>query len=155
MGTEEHVTQEDVAEDFVPVEYREAANAYFKGVDIGYTGLKSYIGINVFFLTLMGFLADPKAQAFVAAGPIGKVVPYFALGISAAFVVVLPHYFNHLENCRKRCEQLEKMKHGKLFTKLGEIAYGRLSKFISYLVLAAIVVSLLATWTYFAIYFVY
>ena len=25
---------------FLLVEYREAANAYFKGVDIGYTGIK-------------------------------------------------------------------------------------------------------------------
>jgi hypothetical protein len=143
--------EENVTEDFLPIEYREAVNAYFKGVDIGYTGLKSYITVNVFFLTLMGLLIDPKIQMFVAAGPIVKFVPYFALGISAAFLAILPHYFKHLENCRSRCAQIEKLKHGKLFNRLGHISHGTLSKFITLVVLAVVVLSLIAVWLYFAI----
>ena len=142
--------EESVDDDFLPIEYKEAANAYFKGVDIGYTGLRSYITINVFFITLMGLLSDPRTQAFIAGGSIGKVIPYFALGISMTFIVIVPHYFRHLENCRKRCEVLEARKHGQLFKQLGEISYGRFSKFLSYLVLGAVVFSLFSIWIYFA-----
>lgn len=142
--------EKDVDDAFLPIEYKEAANAYFKGVDIGYTGLRSYITINVFFITLMGLLSDPRAQTFIAAGPIGKVIPYFALGISVTFMVIVPHYFRHLENCRKRCAELEEKKHGQLFTRLGALSYGKFSKFLSYLVLGAVILSLLSIWTYFA-----
>lgn len=109
-------------EKFILAEYHEAANAYFKGVDIGYATVKSYITLNGLFAALIGALADPKADAMKAAAEMIKLVPAFAIIASVTLLLALPHYFRHLENCRRRCEEIEASYGGQLFTRLGKIA---------------------------------
>ncbi len=102
--------KEEQAAEFQLVEYRESANAYFKGVEIGFTGLKGYITINVLFATALGLLVNPNASSIFGATDVGKLVPSFALLASIGFILTFPHYFNHLENCRMRCQKLESRK---------------------------------------------
>lgn len=114
--------KEEREAEFQLVEYREAANAYFKGVEIGYTGLKGYITINVLFATALGLLVNPNASSILGVTDVGRLVPSFALLASLGFVLTFPHYFNHLENCRMRCQKLESDRGGLLFTGLGQVA---------------------------------
>ena len=107
--------------EFILVEYREAANAYFKGVEIGWTGFRSYLTINALFAALIGAVAEPKGQ-LTGVSEVAKLVPFFALVASLAILAVTPYYFRNLNNCRRRCEEIEKLKGGKLFTDLGRIA---------------------------------
>jgi hypothetical protein len=51
---------EKLRAEFLLVEYKESANAYFKGVDIGYTGLKGYITINALFVAVIAAVAESK-----------------------------------------------------------------------------------------------
>jgi hypothetical protein len=113
--------------DFLLSEYREAANAYFKGVDIGWTGIRFYITINAFFATVIGIFAGRQEQPIIAAVDIIRLSPVVALGLSGAFILILPHYFEHLENCRRRCEEIETECGGQLFTRLGIIKTRRLN----------------------------
>ena|ERR1700682_2816562 len=141
--------------DFRLAEYRESANAYFKGVDIGWTGLRSYITVNALFVALLSALAEPKGQ-LLATAEIVKLVPFFALIATVAIASVAPHYFRHLENCRKRCQEIEEQMGGKLFTRLGTIAGAdvpgrRRYKIRSTFVLILLIGSILLFWTYFAI----
>ena len=135
--------------EFAMAEYHEAANAYFKGVDIGYTSVKSYITINGLFAALIGALAEPKSGVLSSMSEMVKLVPWFALVASFALFVALPHYFRHLENCRKRCEEIETVYGGLLFTRLGRIAHRR-SSFNSGLGLIIIIGSIVSFWLYFA-----
>jgi hypothetical protein len=135
--------------EFILVEYRESANAYFKGVEIGWTGLRSYLTINALFAALLGALSEPKGQ-LMGASEVAKLVPFFALVASLAIVAVCPYYFMHLENCRKRCEEIEKLRGGKFFTNLGVIAAGK-SKVKSKGVLFMLVGSVVVFWCYFGV----
>jgi hypothetical protein len=112
---------------FLLVEYREAANAYFKGVEIGWNGLRFYITLNVFFATIIGVFAGRQEHPIVAATDIIKLSPIVVLGLSAAFVLILPHYFTHLANCRRRCEDIETEHGGQLFTRLGKIGENKIN----------------------------
>lgn len=134
--------------DFQLAEYRESANAYFKGVDIGYTTVRSYITINGLFAALIGALAEPKGQ-LLALSEITKIIPFFALVASLALIAALPHYYKHLENCRLRCEQIERLRGGKLFTELGVVEKG--SWFTSNAGLKTVIYSIVVFWVYFAI----
>jgi hypothetical protein len=134
--------------DFLLAEYRESANAYFKGVDIGWTGFRAYLTFNVLFAGLLGALAEPKGQ-LSAAGEMIKFIPFFALVASAAVATVTPHYFRHLENCRRRCQEIEKIKGGLLFTELGRIAHRGL-RIRSTAVLFMVMGSIITFWAYFA-----
>jgi hypothetical protein len=107
--------------EFIAVEYREAANAYFKGVEIGWTGFRSYLTINALFAALIGALAESTGK-LAGVSEVAKLIPFFALFASVAIVAVAPYYFRNLNNCRRRCEEIEKIKGGRLFTDLGAIA---------------------------------
>jgi hypothetical protein len=106
-------------------------NAYFQGVNIGWTGLRFFITINATFGAAFSVLAGLKDQPVVA-GHIVKVNSNISLGIAGAAIVlcaavffVQKHYFAHLENCRSRCQQLEAEWDGQLFTELGRIEKDR------------------------------
>jgi hypothetical protein len=129
---------------FLLVEYREAANAYFKGVDIGWNGLKFYITLNGFFATIIGVFTGRQEHAIIAATDIINLSPIVVLGLSAAFVLILPHYFKHLENCRQRCEQIEIMHGGQLFTDLEKI---RRDKINAIPVVISILLSIALLWS--------
>ena len=135
--------QSEPSKEFALAEYHEAANAYFKGVGIGYTTVGSYIAINGLFAAL---LSTPGALA--AGSPMVRLVPLFAIIVSIALLAALPYYFNHLENCRKRCEEIENSYGGKLFTNLGKI--GNRPAFNSRHGLLVIIASIVTLWIYFA-----
>jgi hypothetical protein len=107
---------------FAMAEYKEAAAAYFKGVDIGYTTLKNFFAINVIFMTVINLnpattsVAGTKIAAFI------NLVPAFGILICFVFMLAIGHYFKHLENCRMRCEEIEKPHGGKLFSRMGNIS---------------------------------
>jgi hypothetical protein len=99
---------------FLVAEYREAANAYFEGTNIGWTGLRFYVTTNAFFATAFSVLTGFKEQPLGSTGHNVRFSPIFALSVSisalllsVAILLVLSHYFNHLENCRLRCQQIE------------------------------------------------
>jgi hypothetical protein len=112
---------EKLRADFLLVEYKESANAYFKGVDIGYTGLKGYITINALFAALIVALREAKLGPSVPTDVI-RLIPAFALVVFVALLLILPHYFAHLRNCQRRCQEIEELMGGSMFTKLGKIA---------------------------------
>lgn len=143
------MSPEERTDAFILAEYHEAANAYFKGVDIGYTTVKGYVTVNGLFAAVIGALAD-KATVVPAGAEMIRLIPGFAIAASLALFVLLPHYFRHLENCRLRCEQIEKHWGGRLFTRLGEIAHGR-RNINSMIGLISIIVIILSFWVYFAI----
>lgn len=137
---------------FSHVEYREAANAYFKGVEIGYSTLRNYVTINALFAAVIGALMDPKFSSDptqVSAVEIVSVMPWIAITASLLLALALPHYFKHLENCRLRCEQLESIQspRGELFTNLGAIASGSRS-FNALHGLVGIILLMSALWLY-------
>ena len=137
----------DASADFSQTEYRESANAYFKGVDIGWMGFKSYITINALFAALVGALSEHKGTP--AANDLVKLIPFFALVATFAVAAVMPHYYKHLENCRLRCEQIEAIHGGKLFTNLGNIAHkGHNLRATGVVVM--VLGSIALFWTYFA-----
>jgi hypothetical protein len=109
-------------EKFAMAEYKEAAAAYFKGVDIGYTTLKNFFAINVIFITIINLnpasagAAGAKIAAFI------NLVPAFGILICVVFMLAIGHYFRHLENCRLRCEEIEKSHGGQLFSRMGTIS---------------------------------
>jgi hypothetical protein len=135
--------------DFLLAEYRESANAYFKGVDIGWTGFRAYLTFNVLFAGLLGVLAEPKGHLSATSEMI-RLIPFFALVASVAVATVAPHYFRHLENCRRRCQEIEEIKGGALFTELGRIA-NRGIRIRSTAVLFMVMGSIIVFWMYFAI----
>jgi hypothetical protein len=134
---------------FAFTEYHEAANAYFKGVDIGYTAVKSYITINGLFAALIGALADPKPGIMSSLGEMVKLVPWFAVVASLALVACVGHYNRHLENCRNRCEEIEIEYGGRFFKNLGVTSTG--SWFTSTGGLRVLIYSIVSFWLYFAI----
>jgi len=137
--------QPEPSKEFAFVEYREAANAYFTGVKIGYTTVKHYITVNGLFVALLGALIESKSGVLAAANEMVKWIPLFALAFSGSLLAAVRHYFNHLENCRKRCEDIEHIYGGKLFTRLGRIA-NRKATFNSDLGLFAIIGLIIALW---------
>lgn len=140
----------DATEHYLLAEYHEAANAYFKGVDIGFTTVKSYITINGLFAALIGALSDPKGPLPAAMSEMVKVIPWFALVASFALLMGLPHYFKHLGNCSLRCAEIEAEFGGRLFTKLNGIATGG-KKFNTGIGLIIIISSVVFFWLYFAL----
>jgi hypothetical protein len=119
---------EKLKEDFLLIEYREAANAYFQGVNIGYTGIKSYVTINTLFVAALGLMAEPKGRHAGVIASLVYAIPILALVVSFAFAAVIPHYNKHLENCRDRCQKIEEKRGGELFTELGRIGKARAFK---------------------------
>ncbi len=109
--------------EFNYVEYKEACAAYFHGVDIGYTVIRHYATVNALLVILIGALAtsEVKNPVLPAPGDIVRIVPWIAIILSVALAMILPHYWNHLENCRNRCVEIEKLYGGRLFSKLAEI----------------------------------
>jgi hypothetical protein len=133
IANTENEDQKRTAE-FQLAEYRESANAYFKGVDIGYTGIRGYITINALFATALGLLAKtevqpdatlPVVQHLAALNDIIRILPVFPLLASLAFFSTFPHYFKHLQNCQRRCAEIESERGGEMFKRLGNIAYNR------------------------------
>jgi hypothetical protein len=131
-------------------EYREAANAYFKGVDIGYTTIKGYVALNGLFVAVLGAFGDAKNSSLSFASDLVSLVPIFALVASAALLLMLPRYFMHLANCQHRCAELEKLFGGHLFTRLGAIAESRTTANTS-LALLAVALAVASFWGYFLI----
>ncbi len=131
-------------------EYREAANAYFKGVDIGYTTIKGYVALNGLFVAVLGAFGDVKNSAFNFASDLLSLVPIFALVASAALLFMLPRYFSHLENCRSRCAELEELFGGRLFIRLGEISSGK-SNASTLAALLAVALAVGLFWVYFLV----
>ena len=160
LASEFRVSEHPMADEsddfkFAMTEYHEAANAYFKGVDIGYTAVKGYITLNALFAALIGGLADPKVESLKVASEMVRLVPGFAIVASLTLLMALPHYFSHLENCRRRCEEIESLYKGRLFTKLGGIARGEAGstrfRANANIGLIFIVLSFLSFWAYFGI----
>jgi hypothetical protein len=111
---------EKLRADFLLVEYKESANAYFKGVDIGYTGLRGYITINALFAAVIAAMAESRLGALIPA-EVTKLIPIFGLIVFFSLLAILPHYFTHLRNCQRRCQEIEEMAGGSMFTSLGDI----------------------------------
>lgn len=140
----------EAAKEFALAEYHEAANAYFKGVDIGYTTVRAYITMNVLFAALISAVSESQSAIFASGADVLRVVPILAIVISFTLMFALPYYFRHLENCRLRCEEIEKDNGGKLFTRLGSIAHAR-NSFSTAIGLVMIIFVVLAFWVYFAL----
>ncbi len=109
--------------EFLLAEYREAAGAYFEGVQLGYSVFKGYITANGLFVAALGALGEGKFLGLQNVSLL-KIIPILALLVSLTMIMALPHYFKHLENCRSRCEALETVWGGALFTRLGRISNG-------------------------------
>jgi hypothetical protein len=118
------------AEDkFVMAEYKEAAAAYFKGVDIGYTTLKNFFAINVIFITVINLNPASGGITGIKIAKFINLVPAFGILICLVFMLAISHYFKHLENCRMRCEEIEQIHGGKLFSRMGAISNTRRKSF--------------------------
>jgi uncharacterized membrane protein len=134
--------------DFELAEYHEAANAYHRGTEIGWTAVRGYITVNVLFVALIGAVSQPNAEAIVSASDMVKAVPFIALFVSLLLIFILPRYYRLLENCRRRAEEIEKGFGGKLFTGIGKI--DRSGALTTALGLPMIILALSGFWGYFA-----
>jgi hypothetical protein len=130
-------------------EYHEAASAYHRGTEIGWTAVRGYITINVLFVALIGAISERRPEEIISAGDMVKAVPFVALFVSLLLLLILPYYYRHLENCRRRAEEIEKTFGGKLFTRLGAI--GRTGGFTTAVGLPLIILSIFGFWLYFAV----
>lgn len=133
-------------EDFGLIEYKEAANAYFRGVDIGFATLKSYFTFNTLLAAVVGYAFGSSASTKLAASPFVALAPVFGIVASLVFLASLGHYYRHLENCRMRCEEIEKARGGALFTRLGRIARPDKPSFSTMLGLLSIMLLFIAAW---------
>lgn len=112
--------------DFLLVEYKEAANAYFQGTNIGWTGLRFYVTLNVFIATAIIFLAKEQQPADAISllkfsSAFSFLFSVIGIMLAVAMYRILPHYSRHLNNCRQRAEKIEQELGGKLFTEMGGI----------------------------------
>jgi hypothetical protein len=111
---------EDISQ-LLAAEYREAANAYFKRIEIGFSTVKLYLTLNGIFIAFMGAASEAKLGIpAVVAGTV-KVIPWIGLALTIALVMALANYLRHLENCRVRCEEIESEFGGRLFTRMGAV----------------------------------
>lgn len=114
------MTNEVKREQFILTEYHESANAYFKGVELMFNTTKGFVTINGLFAALIGALSS-KDVAISGAADMIRMVPWLAIITSLGMFFAVPHAFNHLENCRARCQSIEEELGGRMFTNLGFI----------------------------------
>lgn len=107
---------------FAYVEYKEACSAYFHGVEIGFTVVKHYATLNTLLIVLLGALAtvDQKNPILPSPVEVARFVPWIAIVISGLLAFAVPHYWRHLDNCSRRCAQIEGEYGGKLFERIVE-----------------------------------
>jgi len=108
---------------FLDTEYRVAADTYMHGVNIGYTVIRNFVALNAAFIGALG-LANINSNSNASLDQINgfiKMIPIFAVLISLLLGVSFRYYKQHLDNCSKRCAQIEKIQSGQLFTAMDEI----------------------------------
>lgn len=111
--------------EFALVEYAQAANAYFKGVDVGYSSLKQYITANVALMALIAARFAPDSKLDIVPKSFEIPIALVGLAMFAILALTQKRYFDHLENCRARCDKIEEKYEGKLFKEMGKISSGK------------------------------
>lgn len=124
--------------EFALVEYAQAANAYFKGVDVGYSTLKQYVTANVALMALIAARFAPDSKLDIVPKSFEIPIALVGLAMFAISALTQKRYFSHLENCRRRCSQIENKYDGKLFTEMGVISEGKENGITTDLALAII-----------------
>ena len=135
------------SENFHFIEYREAANAYFKGVDIGFSTLRNYITMNALFATLIGISSDSRSPLIQEGSAFIKVVPIFAIFVSLLLAASFSYYSRHLNNCSRRCAEIEEGYNGKLFEQMTYITKTK-KVFSAGLALNLIIILFILAWMF-------
>jgi hypothetical protein len=135
-------------ESFLLAEYKEAAAAYFKGVDVGITSLKQFIATSSALLALVHSKIVPTTFIFNLKNGAEFLITLVGIVICFIFIAILKRYFLHLENCRSRCEELEKIFGGQFFTRLGDISMDRNKGINTSITLKFIVAAFVLCWVF-------
>lgn len=113
---------------FVEMEYKEAVNAYFKGVETGKEWVRGLLSLQSLLFTAFGVLSswdDGKYQYSTAV----FVICLLGVSISLIYIPLLTHYGKLLDACSSRCVQIEGEFEGSLFGNI--VAVRPASGFIS------------------------
>jgi hypothetical protein len=100
------VVPADQVHDFYLTEYKEAASAYFKGVDIGFLFLRFYFIINAALVAVLQLddkiLAKTGLSAYMP-----YLVPLVGMLFSVCLAILVPFHRRQLDNCLRRCRDIE------------------------------------------------
>jgi len=108
-------------QDFLLAEYHEAATSYANGVDIGFNTTKTFFAVNGILITLQQTPEELVNNSQIV-GYFQTVAPFFGLLTSVILGLFVSLYFKHLDNCRDRCSEIEKIYGGKLFSRNAKVA---------------------------------
>jgi hypothetical protein len=100
--------------EFRLVEYHEAASSYANGVEIGFNSTKGFFAINAALIAIYFSPTDTFASVNILLY-LQSLAPIFGIVSGAVLAVLIPPYFQHLENCRTRCTVIEGIYGGTLF----------------------------------------
>jgi len=111
-------------------EYEEAANAYFKGIEIGLNYMRQFFFAVAFLIT--GFFTCWS----LASGQNPEEFAYYlmiAISIAGSFLSILllsllPYFDRQLANCSKRAVEIEKTLDGNLFSRIHNASAGKTDK---------------------------
>lgn len=99
---------------FLFAEYHEAASSYANGVEIGFNTIKAFFAINGVLITIhqtpLSLVADSEIVGYLQ-----DLAPVFGVMVSIILALFIPPYFRHLNNCLRRCCEIEAIYGGKLF----------------------------------------
>ena len=104
----------------VEMEYKEATNAYFQGVNAGVEWSKGIVTVQSLLFTAYALSSTWNDQGFK---PSIALIPICIFGALTAgvYISLMPHYRRLLRACQDRCIEIEKEFDGNLFHKIGGV----------------------------------
>ena len=103
--------------ELIELEYQEATNAYFKGVQAGADWSKGILSVQTLMFTAFGVLATWEGGEFFAS-PISVVICTVGGLICLIYIPLLSYYRELLQVCAQRCIEIEAEFDGRLFSKI-------------------------------------
>lgn len=99
---------------FLFIEYSEAATSYANGVEIGIKLMTAFFTINGVLVAInqspVGLVARSEVAEYLQ-----QLAPVFGVIVSLLLAIFIPAYYRHLDNCLDRCCQIEGLFGGNLF----------------------------------------
>lgn len=111
----------EISEAFLITQYQVAADTYMHGVNIGYTVIRNFVALNAVFFGALGLVNNAPDSNIAQMNGFIKMIPVFAIITSGMLAIAFPFYKKHLNNCSRRCSEIEGQDKGGLFKKLVRI----------------------------------
>jgi hypothetical protein len=108
--------------EFLHREYQEAAKAYARGVQTGLDLFRQYLLGTGVLGALFGAAVGMLKDQFGVGRYVVLIVPTVGIIASVVFILILKQYKRQLNNSRQRCEEIEALFGGKLFSGIAKIS---------------------------------